>query len=133
MRTTVITLLCLLLSLSVQAQEDFSAMMQNASPEELADQSTTQMYTQLGLTEEQATQVYPIQLAFFTELQATKDITSRRDKLMAMKAASDKRDKELEAVLNEEQYGKYKAIQMQRREQMRQRMQQNGGRGGRGN
>lgn len=76
--------------------------------------------TQLNLTEDQQGKVKAINTAYFEELAGIKESGgSKLAKLKAFRKASDKKDKQMKAVLDKNQYEAYKKMQQEMKEEIR--------------
>lgn len=74
----------------------------------------------LDLSEEQKPEVEKINKAYFDELSRLKNSgASRKEKYRTFKSLSSRRDEQMKAVLNQEQYQIYKQQQDVRRENFR--------------
>lgn len=75
---------------------------------------------QLNLTEAQQEKVKVINTAYFEELAGIKESGgSKLAKLKAFRKLSDKRDKEMKAVLDKDQYATYQKMQQEMKEEIR--------------
>lgn len=78
------------------------------TPEERADRQTQWMRKNLSLTPEQDKRVYDIMLMHARDIQKVKEEPGGRDRRMDMKAARGDMDKDLQQVLNRDQFKAYK-------------------------
>jgi hypothetical protein len=102
--------------------------------QQLAELQTKMMTTQLGLTEAQAAQVYPINLASVTalkenleDLQASKRKMQKLRTARAIKGDMKDKDNDLKKVLTPEQYDKYIKHREAMKAAMKQKMQEKKG------
>lgn len=91
----------------VQAEE---AKWRDLSPGERAAHHTERMTEKLGLSSEQEAQVEAINLKYADKIAAlrSESESERKEKRKAIKALFEEKDKELKAVLTEEQYQQYR-------------------------
>jgi hypothetical protein len=101
---------------------------------QLAELQTKMMTTQLGLSDAQAAQVYPINLEAVTELKENlEDLKTAKRKTQKLRAAraikSDMKDKDndLKKILTTEQFDKYIKNKEAMKAAMKQKMQENKG------
>lgn len=102
--------------LQAAAQKDSTAH----TPEARAKTVTDKMKTELTLSDDQYTKVYDINLKYAQKnKEALKTGGTRMAKLKAVKAENSEKNKELEAVLTEEQFTKYKSMQKEKKAEMK--------------
>ncbi|WP_276499790.1 hypothetical protein [Pontibacter litorisediminis] len=111
------------------------------SPEERAKARTERMTQELDLSKAQAKKVEALYLKDTKEREAKranfkkgdkKDAATREQMRSDMMAAHQRHNDELKDILNKKQYAKYEEMQAKKREQMRDRHQERGGKGKRG-
>ena len=107
----------LVLTVGAKAQTADSAR----TPENRAAALTEKMKTQLPLTADQVPQIQAINLKYAQKNQEILTGTEGRfAKLRALKSSFKEKDKEMKAVLNDDQYQKYEAIKEEIKEKARQ-------------
>lgn len=106
----------LVLSVSAKAQSADSTR----TPESRAAALTGKMSAQLPLTDDQIPQVQAINLKYAQKNQEIWTGTGGRfAKFKALKSSQKNKDKEIKAVLNKDQYKKYKAMQEEMKDKAR--------------
>lgn len=107
--------------LTAEQYTKYQEISKNAPVEEM----TIRLQERLNLTDEQTGQVEKILLSAREERQKQRENASgdRRQMLDQMRSMLENRDKQIEALLTEEQKKIYQEIKKERREEMRQRMQ----------
>lgn len=102
--------------MQASAQKDSTAH----SPEARAKTVTDKMKTELTLSDDQYTKAYDINLKYAQKnKEALKGEGTRMSKLKAVKAENTEKNKELKAVLTEEQFTKYKSMQKEMKADMK--------------
>lgn len=90
------------------------------SPEARAKSVTDKMKTELTLSDDQYSKVYDINLKYAQKnKEALKAEGTRMSKLKAVKAENAEKNKEIKAVLTEEQFTKYKSMQKEMKADMK--------------
>lgn len=95
-----------LLSLASFAQSETG--MAAKTPEARAQKWTDWMKSELTLSDDQESKVHAVNLKYAEKTQALRDSDeSRRTKFSKLKEGDEAKDKELKAILSDEQYAKY--------------------------
>jgi len=103
--------------MQASAQKDSTAH----SPETRAKGITDKMKTELTLSDDQYSKVYDINLKYAQKnKESLKEEGTRMSKLKTVKADNKEKNKELQAVLTEEQFEKYKGMQKEMKAGMKQ-------------
>ena len=111
------------------------------SPEERAKARAERLSKELDLNKSQARKVEALYLKEAKERDSKranfkrgdkKDAASREQMRAEMMAAHQRHSEEMKDILNKKQYAKYEELQAKRREQMKARHQEKGGKGKRG-
>ncbi|OKL41197.1 DUF4890 domain-containing protein [Pontibacter flavimaris] len=111
------------------------------SPEERAEARAERMTRELDLNKSQAKKVEVLYLKEAKEREAKhanfkkadkRDTASRKQMRTEMMAAHQRHNEELKDILNKKQYARYEEMQAKKREQMKARHQEKGGKGKRG-
>lgn len=111
-KTILIATVSLGITGAVAAQKDSTAH----SPEARAKTVTDKMKTELTLSDDQYKQVYDINLKYGQKnREALQGEGSKLEKAKLLKSENQEKNKELKAVLTQEQFEKYKEMQKERK------------------
>ncbi len=118
MKTTIAIAALMLFAVSAGAQDQ-------KTPQQRAKARTERLTTVLELTPEQAAKVEALNLKQAQEMEARrKEHEARRDAMRSdMKSKREQHDAEMKAILNAEQYTKWKALTDQQHDRARERRQ----------
>lgn len=113
------TIMLLLLAVLAPGLVNAQSKLTEEKKKELQEKFETYK-AQLNLTEAQQEKVKVINTAYFEELAGIKESGgSKLAKLKAFRKLSDKRDKEMKAVLDKDQYATYQKMQQEMKEEIR--------------
>ncbi len=90
------------------------------SPEERARFQTEWMKQNLNLSEDQLTQIEPLNLKYAQKMEEVKAISGKIGKLKKAKAIMDEKDGQLKKILNKDQFNVY----LEKREEIRDKMKE---------
>lgn len=90
------------------------------SPEERARFQTEWMKQNLSLSEDQLTQIEPLNLKYAQKMEEVKAISGKIGKLKKAKAIMDEKDGQLKKILNKDQFNVY----LEKREEIRDKMKE---------
>ena len=90
------------------------------SPEERARFQTEWMKQNLSLSEDQLTQIEPLNLKYAQKMEEVKAISGKIGKLKKAKAIMDEKDGQLKKILNKDQFDVY----LEKREEIRDKMKE---------
>ena len=90
------------------------------SPEERARFQTEWMKQNLSLSEDQLTQIEPLNLKYAQKMEEVKAISGKIGKLKKAKAIMDEKDCQLKKILNKDQFNVY----LEKREEIRDKMKE---------
>ena len=105
----------------------FGTFWQSAGLEEKAQKSTEMQKPRLNLNEEQAQQMYDLNLKYIAEMETIQAEGKSRSMMMKLKDMSGRRNAEVKAVLDKAQYKEYEQMQSERRAEMKKRMMEERG------
>lgn len=121
-----VLLVVVLIGLNVTIAE--AQQRKRMSPDEMAKRQTEMMTSELDLSADESEAIEAINLKYALKLDKMRDeAAGDRDKMRSLRDEMiSEKDKELQSILNEEQFKKYKQLEEERIKEMR-----NGQRGGR--
>ncbi len=97
----------------------------NVTPGQRAEYQTAWMRTELSLDSMVVSDVYDINLKYAKKMEKLRgNNTSRRAKFREFRSLSDKKDRELKSIFNENQYHLYQKKKKEMRDKMKQHMQE---------
>jgi periplasmic protein CpxP/Spy len=109
-----LSIIVLLIGLSVGLAKAQEPTAHDRTPEDIAKQQTNRLAKELSLSDAQQTAVYGINLKY---AQQNKEL---RKSMLAAKKRSESRDKELKALLNDDQQQKLSALRASQKEKAKQ-------------
>ena len=113
-----------MVSLNLYAQHDHGKAM-NSTPEERANKLTDWMKKNLGLNDNQVSQVQALNLKYAQQNESLKGGTDTKEqKMKTMKANETARDAELKGILTADQYKKWQAKKSETKEHMKEHMKE---------
>lgn len=93
----------------------------DVNAEEKAEMQTNMMAERLSLTEEQKTLIYEINYKYAAEAESIREGGRSRDAMRKFRDMSERKDGELKAVLDENQYRQYMTLKEEMRQKMKER------------